>query len=76
MVLHNTPILNFKVFLQLIKCSVMRIAFGHSFIVGPVFKIAHFALPVVTQCTYLGVSYDTRLSFSTHISRVVRTDYK
>jgi hypothetical protein len=46
----------------------MRIAFGHSLIGGPVYKTAHFALPVITQCTDLGVSYDTHLSFSTHIS--------
>ena len=37
------------------------------------YKIAHFAQPVITQCTDLGVSYDTHLSFSTHISRVVST---
>jgi ribonucleases P/MRP protein subunit RPP40 len=30
-----------------IKHSVMRIAFSHSFIGGPVYKIAHFALPVL-----------------------------
>jgi hypothetical protein len=55
------------------KYSVMRIAFGHWFIGGPVYKIAHFALPVIAQCTDLGVSHDTHLSFSTHVSRVVST---
>ena len=54
------------------KCSVMRIAYGQrSLIDVPVYKIAHYALPVITQCTDLGVSYDTHLSFSAHISRIV-----
>ena len=34
-------------------------------------RVGCLSLPVVAQCTDLGVSYDTHLNFSSHISRIV-----
>lgn len=53
------------------KCTVMRIQSGHSFTYSPSYHIGINNLPVVTSCTDLGVSYDNRLSFSPHISKIV-----
>ena len=46
------------------KCSVMRITSGRSLADDPNYRIGCFSLPIVAQCTDLGVSYDTNLSFS------------
>ena len=53
------------------KCSVMRIKLGHSFKCAPSYHIGNASLPVVASCTDLGVSYDNRLSFSPHVSKIV-----
>jgi hypothetical protein len=37
----------------------------------PTYRLGSFSLPVVTQCTDLGVSYDNHLSFSSHIKRII-----
>jgi ribonuclease P/MRP protein subunit RPP40 len=54
-----------------VKCIVMRIRSGHSFKCSPSYHIGANSLPVVTSCTDLGVSYDDRLSFSSHLSKIV-----
>ena len=53
------------------KCTVMRIQSGHSSNYSPSYHIGINNLPVVTSCTDLGVSYDNRLSYSPHISKIV-----
>jgi ribonuclease P/MRP protein subunit RPP40 len=53
------------------KCIVMRIRSGHSLKCSPSYHIGANSLPVVTSCTDLGVSYDDRLSFSPHLSKIV-----
>ena len=53
------------------KCTVMRIRLGHSFKCSPIYHIGNASLPVVASCTDLGVSYDDRLSFSPHVSKIV-----
>jgi hypothetical protein len=53
------------------KCSVMRIKLGHSFSCLPSYHLADVSLPVVKNCTDLGVSFDERLSFSPHVSKIV-----
>jgi hypothetical protein len=37
----------------------------------PSYNIGNASLPVVASCTDLGVSYDDRLSFSPHVSKIV-----
>ena len=53
------------------KCTVMRIHSGRSSASQPNYHIGGLRLPVVTSCTDLGVTYDERLSFSSHCSKVV-----
>lgn len=53
------------------KCTVMRIHCGHSSASQPNYHIGGVRLPVATSCTDLGVTYDDRLSFSSHCSKIV-----
>jgi ribonuclease P/MRP protein subunit RPP40 len=53
------------------KYIVMRIRSGHPFKCSPSYHIGANSLPVVASCTDLGVSYDDRLSFSLHLSKIV-----
>ena len=54
-----------------VKCTVMRIRSGQSFKNSPSYHIGANNLPVITSCTDLGVSYNDRLSFSPHLSKIV-----
>ena len=47
------------------KCTVMRIRLGRSFKCSPSYHIGNASLPVVANCTDLGVSYDDRFVFTT-----------
>ena len=49
----------------------MRIKLGHPFKCSPSYHIGNASLPVVASCTDLGISYDDRLSFSPHVSKIV-----
>ena len=55
------------------KCTVMRIKPRSSrfYTCDPEYHIGSLCLPVVTNCTDLGVSYDANLSFSSHIRKIV-----
>ena len=55
------------------KCTVMRIKprATHSFSCAPCYHIGSVRLPVISNCTDLGVSYDANLSFTSHISKIV-----
>ena len=55
------------------KCTVMRIKShsSRSFTCAPSYHIGSVSLPVITNCSDLGVSYDASLSFSSHISKIV-----
>ena len=43
----------------------------HSFSCAPCYHIGSVRLPVISNCTDLGVSYDANLSFTSHISKIV-----
>ena len=53
------------------NCTVMRIKprANHSFSCAPCYHIGSVRLPVTSNCTDLGVSYDANLSFTLHISK-------
>jgi ribonuclease P/MRP protein subunit RPP40 len=55
------------------KCTVMRIKTrsSRSYTHDPNYCIGSFCLPVITNCTDLGVSYDANLSFTPHINKIV-----
>jgi ribonuclease P/MRP protein subunit RPP40 len=53
------------------KCTVMRLSLKRSVSDDPIYTIGDLLLPVVSQCTDLGVSYDSHLSFSSHIDKVI-----
>ena len=55
------------------KCTVMRIKSikSHSFTCVPFYHIGSVQLPVIENCTDLGVSYNANLSFSPHVNKIV-----
>ena len=54
------------------KCSVMRLNPKRTAIVAPTYTVGGYSLPVTTQCSDLGVSYDEHLGYTSHVSRIVK----
>jgi hypothetical protein len=54
------------------KCTVMRIRASLAVCDLPDYHIGQVRLPVVAQCSDLGVSYDNCLSFKSHIDTMVK----
>ena len=63
---------NWQLSLSASKCSVMRISSSRLVSVGPAYKVGIYTLPIVSQFTDLGVSYDDHLNFLPHISKIVK----
>jgi len=63
---------NWQLSLSASKCSVMRISSSRLVSDGPAYKVGVYTLPIVSQFTDLGVSYDDHLNFLPHISKIVK----
>ena len=63
---------NWPLSLSASKCSVMRISSSRLVSDGPAYKVGIYTLPIVSQFTDLGVSYDDHLNFLPHISKIVK----
>ena len=53
------------------KCSVMRLNPRRTVTVASYLHSWGYSLPVNTQCSDLGVSYDEHFSYTSHVSRIV-----